>query len=370
MADTQHVLRLAAIIREVDGNHSKGAAALAELILDHSGFRAALADEPPEPIPPAALPEGYIDPEHSGDDRALLQTFYSACQAEGGTADEVTLQGLRAVLARWHLGLPVSDEPAVPQGREPASVTGQPSDQEIIAFWFDYCAGDVVRFARAVLARWGNPAPRPLANGTEEQVWPLSVADGCHEAAISAVTGSPEQQLLANAGNTIDNLWNELEREGWALSRLHRLHQENARFREPERTILCDILANGTLLPDPDGKRYGVQPVDGEVAELVTWLQEIGETIKPRHLAEHQRYKRAAELLQRLSPPQPVPVGERPWEREEWCDTDGLCWLGSHALDGCTPTWLFGPPAWAERFPTVHRVVLPAHALPLPEVGE
>ena len=63
--------------------------------------RAALADEPPETIPPAALPEGYIDPEHSGDDRALLQTFYSACQAEGGTADEVTLRGLRAVLARW-----------------------------------------------------------------------------------------------------------------------------------------------------------------------------------------------------------------------------------------------------------------------------
>ena len=63
--------------------------------------RAALAGEPPEPIPPAALPEGYIDPEHSGDDRALLQTFYSACQAEGGTTDEVTLQGLRAVLARW-----------------------------------------------------------------------------------------------------------------------------------------------------------------------------------------------------------------------------------------------------------------------------
>ena len=73
--------------------------------------RAALSDEPAEPIPPAALPEGYIDPEHSGDDRALLQTFYSACQAEGGTADEVTLQGLRAVLARWgnHVPAPPAD---------------------------------------------------------------------------------------------------------------------------------------------------------------------------------------------------------------------------------------------------------------------
>ena len=43
MADTDQVLNLAAIIRKVDGNHSKGAAALAESILDHPNFRAVLA---------------------------------------------------------------------------------------------------------------------------------------------------------------------------------------------------------------------------------------------------------------------------------------------------------------------------------------
>ena len=26
---------------------------------------------------------------------------------------------------------------------------------------------------------------------------------------------------------------------------------------DPERQIVCDILANNTLLPDPEGKRYG-----------------------------------------------------------------------------------------------------------------
>ena len=34
-----HILRLAEIIREVDGNHDKGAAALAEAILSHPGSR-------------------------------------------------------------------------------------------------------------------------------------------------------------------------------------------------------------------------------------------------------------------------------------------------------------------------------------------
>ena len=68
------------------------------------------------PAPPAdgeALPEGYIDPEHSGDDRALLETYYAACQAEGGTADDITLRGLRAVLARWGNPVPEDTEPAI-----------------------------------------------------------------------------------------------------------------------------------------------------------------------------------------------------------------------------------------------------------------
>ncbi len=28
-------------------------------------------------------------------------------------------------------------------------------------------------------------------------------------------------------------------------------------MRDPERQIVCDILANNNLLPDPEGKRYG-----------------------------------------------------------------------------------------------------------------
>ena len=61
--------------------------------------RAYLAAKPQGEGP--ALPPGYIDPEHTGEDRQLLETFYTACQSEGGTADEIHLRGLRAVLARW-----------------------------------------------------------------------------------------------------------------------------------------------------------------------------------------------------------------------------------------------------------------------------
>ena len=36
------------------------------------------------------------------------------------------------------------------------------------------------------------------------------------------------------------------------------LQQVQKYMRDPERTIVCDILTNNSLLPDPEGKRYGL----------------------------------------------------------------------------------------------------------------
>jgi len=41
-------------------------------------------------------------------------------------------------------------------------------------------------------------------------------------------------------------------------SRIVMLSNEQKRMRDPERTLVCDIIANGQLLPDPEGKRYGM----------------------------------------------------------------------------------------------------------------
>jgi hypothetical protein len=40
-------------------------------------------------------------------------------------------------------------------------------------------------------------------------------------------------------------------------SRCELLQKSQRYMRDPERTIVCDILANNNLLPDPEGKRYG-----------------------------------------------------------------------------------------------------------------
>ena len=51
-----------------------------------------------------------INPEHQGEDRQILHVFYDACMSEGGSADEIHLRGLRAVLARWgHQPTPLAE---------------------------------------------------------------------------------------------------------------------------------------------------------------------------------------------------------------------------------------------------------------------
>lgn len=59
--DTADVLRLAAIIRKVDGNHDKGAAALAEAILSHPDYRST-----PRPVPVAERLPGAEDCDQYG----------------------------------------------------------------------------------------------------------------------------------------------------------------------------------------------------------------------------------------------------------------------------------------------------------------
>lgn len=77
-----------------------------------------------------------------------------------------------SVLLRQKVTDALADEPAVPEGREPVAVIGEPSDKrptvmEIIELSSEIEAAGLgqVDFARAVLARWGNPAPVPPADG-------------------------------------------------------------------------------------------------------------------------------------------------------------------------------------------------------------
>jgi hypothetical protein len=86
-----------------------------------------------QPIGGGPLPTNYIDPAHQGEDLKLLQTFYQACQSEGGTADEICLRGIRAVMAAC---------PSAPPAPEP---------------------GEVGKVVEMLLEQLSTPAPVPVA---------------------------------------------------------------------------------------------------------------------------------------------------------------------------------------------------------------
>lgn len=48
-----------------------------------------------------------------------------------------------------------------------------------------------------------------------------------------------------------------LEKNDFYKTRCKLLQKVQKYMRDPERQIVCDILANNSLLPDPSGVRYG-----------------------------------------------------------------------------------------------------------------
>lgn len=66
-------------------------------------------------------------------------------------------------------------------------------------------------------------------------------------------------------------------------SRCEQLQQQQSKMRDPERTIVCDILANGKLLyPDMAGDRYSLNP---EKCPETCIYKQFSENIK--NAAEH-----------------------------------------------------------------------------------
>ena len=63
-----------------------------------------------------------------------------------------------------------------------------------------------------------------------------------------------------------------------------------------------------------------------------------------------------------VEPPAPVPVSDRPWEREGWCDAEGECWW----RDRRDPAW------WTKADPRMvyDGWLLPHWAIPQPPQGE
>jgi hypothetical protein len=156
-----------------------------------------------------------------------------------------------------------------PEGPTDEDILREPIDIADEAILSDH-SSDVVEAGRRLLARWGTP------NSEETK---RSSGDAPQLAACPACEGRP---AFSNSP-----------------------------------CVVC-----GTERPAP-------QPADGEVAEVeevVKWLRSrAGIPASPDFPAVAAYLTRAADLLERLGPPQPIPVSERLPGPED-CDAEGRCW--------------------------------------------
>jgi hypothetical protein len=72
---------------------------------------------------------------------------------------------------------------------------------------------------------------------------------------IRAAVGDPTGKLMQD--ELVEHCRKLKGQHEWRGNRLDLLASVQKHMRDPERTLVCDILANGQLLPDPKGKRYG-----------------------------------------------------------------------------------------------------------------
>ncbi len=175
----------------------------------------------------------------------------------------------------------VTDGPAVPQGREPASVNSQSAAKVVVC---------------------GGPDPRPPAPADHVllHAYGRARSDYQHEEFIDG-----DSQRQSDRASTLAGL----------------------------RAVLAQFGGGIPQLPAP-----------GEVAELARWLRThaSGDCDEPQskwvanctRLAEliEQHFATAAidSATERQPLPTdnlaPVPVADRPWERPGWCDANGRCW--------------------------------------------
>jgi hypothetical protein len=275
-----------------------------------------MSDTTPPPLPP-----DYIDLEHQGQDRELLEAFYGACKAEGGTSDEIHLRGIRAVLARRPTVAAVraADAGQVEPGpfsehdlREQWNAQADEFNQwesldssEQLAWAQTRAIHDVII---AAITRWPAPVAQPAAQ-------PVNLAE-LHDPDFSGgltpsqhldvLHGGPDPRTAATASPGLPPRVGHILRLAAIIRKVDGKHDLGA------AALAEAILAHPGFSDCHDGPVASA--AQGEVAELVAALEADAECVAAEHYdlcnMTADQMRRIAQLLKASTQPADADRGQ------------------------------------------------------------
>jgi hypothetical protein len=361
--------------------------------------RTALAQPEPEG-PPMSVPgdaEGlaevfwgrYDQPEPEVDEGIddLVAWLWSMRDLAGEcNPDEQRRYGLAATLlgqkaaetTHWRpatLAQPEPEDPTNKQAQElfqalrvPIYATRSPGMAEQIVGHEPVNPGD---FARAVLTRFARPTTEPVPDTKAHELLNLLLDD------LDALVDNSEGVAGLHPNGDVAS-WESLREGGRFEAWLMRMDEARA-FLDSTMDRPDDIATTIEPVPVSEPEGAGVSDED-DMPRLLRRL--IGAMIDymclPGHVITRDEWEKACLQSGRYCEPflsgprslQPMPVAERPWEREGWCDAEGRCWyfFADSFVGGCG--WQMFSDREAKMLDALY-FCLPYYALPMPgsEVG-
>jgi hypothetical protein len=329
---------------------------------------AALAQPQPEQAGEVtnSLPANYIDPGHSDVNRELLEAFYVAARSEGGTADEIYLRGIRAAIALDRSRRPVQaasiplqpactkDRGAWINHRLPTEDDADREDTVRLASYGKWNWGEGWELKHWKKIRpgeyWQQTGPEwfdaPFSSDTHR---PLQTAEGdgpsdednwqwytnCPEEGIELYDN--KEQAKSAAESIMGSYQVSVHTDGWhedmellswgKLVPFEQAQVVERRQAEPggewDEWVRHELRATRRARPVAEDSSVA-QPAEGEVATIAARLKELSRAVTEQRWQEFSMrvpaeplrdadlvIDRAAALLERHQPPQPVAVGER-----------------------------------------------------------
>jgi hypothetical protein len=175
----------------------------------------------------------------------MLASALKQCSPQAARPDDLPSRAVDLLKKHGLVGSPLRAEDSSPVGDSThGAVDSEPPALDSFDDAGSDCPQRSIDALVSVIAQCRDALPTPEPGGRLEDDWSSAMSDPY---SVPAYVQASVERLQRSAD--------------FYRRRVDLLQQWQSRMRDPERTIVCDIIANAQMLPDPEGRRYGPAPL-------------------------------------------------------------------------------------------------------------